>query len=82
MHVQTAKKFQAKQNSPHGINQYHTTFLLLTQLAFIIIWALFMKVMSITVSVPLSVHVSAPPTSLSSYLKTDSTHSDARFHIP
>ena len=36
---ETAKLAEEKQNAPIGINNYHTTFLLLIQVAFVIFWA-------------------------------------------
>ena len=41
--VATAKVAAEKENSPIGINHYHTTFLLLIQTSFVIVWALFME---------------------------------------
>ena len=41
---QTAKISQELQNSPVGINHYHTTFLLFIQVIFVVIWGTFMEV--------------------------------------
>ena len=41
---QTAKVAEQKQNSPSGINHYHTTFLLIIQIGFVIAWALYLQV--------------------------------------
>ena len=41
---QAAKVAEEKQNSPSGINHYHTTFLLIIQIGFVIVWALYVQV--------------------------------------